>query len=181
MRGNGTLITVLLVLCVMPAVEAVALPDAVVVRIAAEATDIEAGQHVPIEVTLANQGTAVLPPVLVVLLIDDRPHAEWKLAEALSPGERAERTLTWTAERGSHIILAQVDPLNDVREADERNNSAFLSLGVAEEPEPSPWPALLVGLASLLLGVLLGLLVRRKHHRGPAPSRFQRPPKTAVK
>jgi hypothetical protein len=77
--------------------------------------------------------------------------------------------------RGSHIILAQVDPLNDVAESDETNNAAFLSLGAAEEPEPSPWPALLVGFASLVVGLVLGLRVQSRRRRQPSPSRFQRP------
>lgn len=181
MHGNRAIVALLLLLSVTPAAEVMAAPDAVVAQIAAEATDIEAGQLVPVQVTLANSGSSSLPPVLVVLLIDDQPHAEWKLPAALGPGERVEWPLTWKAERGSHILMAQVDPLNDVAEADERNNSAFLSLGVADQPEPSPWPALLIGLVSLLLGILLGFLVGRRWLRGPPPARFERPRKTTTK
>lgn len=181
MHGNRAILALLLLVAMTPAAKVAAAPDAVVARIAAEAADIEAGQNVPIQVTLANSGNSSLPPVLVVFLIDDQPHAEWQLPASLGPGESAEWPLTWKAQRGPHILMAQVDPLNDVPEADERNNSAFLSLGVADPPEPSPWPALLIGLMSLLLGILLGFLVRRRRLRGPPPTRFERPHETATK
>ncbi|MBN1458596.1 MAG: hypothetical protein JXA57_03610 [Armatimonadetes bacterium] len=181
MHENSAVLVLLVLLFVIPTAECAASPDAVVAQIATEATDIEAGQEVSIRVTLANQGSSSLPPVLVVLLIDDEPHADWKPPATLDPGERVEWPFTWKAERGAHILMAQVDPLNDVVEADERNNSAFLSLGVADEPEPSPWPALIVGLMSLLLGVLLGFFIRRRRLRGPPPARFERPRETVVK
>jgi len=177
MHVYSALIALLLLVLVTTAAESAALPDAVVSRIAAEAVDIQAGQDVTIEVTVANQGSSSLPPVLVVWLVDDQPLSEWKLPAALGPGEQVEWTHIWKAERGSHILLAQVDPLNDVAEADERNNSAFLSLGVADQPETSPWPALLVGFVSLLLGVLLGFFLRRRRVRPLSTARFERPTK----
>ncbi len=83
-------------------------------------------------------------------------------------------SVQWLAVRGSHVMLATVDPLNDVAELNEGNNSAFISLGVGEEPEPSPWPAALVGLAAFLLGGGATFLVQRLRPR--ARSRRAGPP-----
>ena len=138
-----------------------ALPDAAVTGIDLEGQDFRNGDLLHMAVRVSNQGSSPLPPVLVVLAIDDEHHAEWRTPSALAPGAGAEWELTWTAVRGSHIVVATVDPLNDVVESNEANNSGFISLGVAEEREPSPWPAALAGLAAFLLGAMAAFAVQR--------------------
>ena len=140
---------------------AFALPDAAVTGIDLEGRDFHGGDMLHMTVRVSNQGSSPLPPVPVVLAIDDEHQAEWRTPSALAPGAGAEWKLTWTAVRGSHVVVATVDPLNDVVESDEGNNSGFISLGVAEEPEPSPWPAALAGFAAFLLAAIAAFGVQR--------------------
>ena len=140
---------------------AFALPDAAVTGIDLEGRDFRGGDVLHMTVRVSNQGSSPLPPVPVVLAVDDEHHAEWKTPSSLAPGAGAEWELTWTAARGSHVVVATVDPLNDVVESNEANNSGFISLGVAEEPEPSPWPAALAGLAAFLLAAIAAFAVQR--------------------
>jgi len=131
-----------------------ALPDAAVTGIELEGRDLRAGDRLHMRVRVSNQGSSPLPPVPIVLAVDDEQYAEWRLPAALSPGASAAWELTWTAVRGSHVVLAAVDPLNDVVESNEANNSGFISLGVGMEPEPSPWPAALAGFAAFLVAAI---------------------------
>jgi hypothetical protein len=108
MKSRSATIGMLVFLVVTGAAEALALPDAVLRGLAAGGADLEGGERVPIAVTLANQGNSPLASVPVVLRIDDSPLAEWQPPQTLAPGESAEWVFTWTAVRGSHIILAQV-------------------------------------------------------------------------
>jgi hypothetical protein len=158
---------------VLPA-RASALPDATVTQMRAEGRDYRGGDVVPLEITVTNRGDGALPPVPVVLTVDDEPYAEWRLPAAVSPGESTVWSVSWRAARGSHVILATVDPLNDVAELSETNNSGFISLGVEEQPEASPWPAALVGFASFLFGAGLALVIQRV--RRGRPSRRRAPP-----
>ena len=144
-----------------------ALPDAAIARIAIEGADLSDGDRVPIAVELANRGDSPVSPAPVVLSIDDEPYAEWKPPAQIPPGESAVWSLVWIATRGSHLVVAVADPLDDVSESDERNNSAFVNVGVEEAGEPSPWPVVLVGGAGLLVGLGAAALVRRV--RPPSP------------
>jgi hypothetical protein len=121
----------------------------------------------------------------VVLSIDDEPYAEWKPSASVAPNTSTVWSLTWTAPRGSHLVVAVADPLNDVTESDEANNSAFVNVGVEDAAEPSPWPVALAGLAALLVGFGAALVVNRlrpppksgeryairRQRRGPSPPR----------
>ncbi len=155
-------------------VRAFALPDATVTQMRAEGRDYRGGDVVPLEITVANRGDSALAPVPVVLTVDDEPYAEWRIPAMVAPGESIVWSMNWRAARGSHVMLATVDPLNDVAELNEANNSGFISLGVEEEAEPSPWPAALVGFASFLFGVGLALAIQRV--RLGRPSRRRVPP-----
>lgn len=145
-----------------------ALPDAAVLGIEVEGSDFRGGDRVPMEVQLVNRGDAVLPPVPVALTVNDEPYAEWKLPAPLEPNETATWSLHWAAVRGSHLIVATVDPLNDVREANEGNNSAFINVGAGKEPEPSPFPVILVGLTAFAAGAAAAGLFQRMRRRGAA-------------
>ena len=140
---------------------ALALPDAHLLRMTAKGSDFRGGDRVPMTVEVRSAGDVPLPPVPVTLTVDDRPYAEWKLPSDLAPNQTASWTLTWTATRGSHLIVATVDPLNDVSESDETNNSTFINLGAGEAPEPFPWPPVIAGLLSFLVSAGAAVLLRR--------------------
>jgi hypothetical protein len=154
---------------------AAALPDAVIAGIDITARDIRAGDSVPVAVRVVNRGDTALPPVPVSLSIDDEPYAQWRLPAPLAPGASATWQLTWTAARGSPVIVATADPFNDVVESNEANNSGFLSLGVAGEPEPSPWPVALAGLGAFIFGSAIAFGFQR-WRRALRPTRYARRP-----
>lgn len=145
------------------------LPDAAIARITLAGEDLRDGDRVPVSVELANRGDSPLPSAPVVLTIDHEPYAEWRPPAQLSPGNTAVWSLVWTAARGSHLVVAAADPLNDVVESDEGNNSMFINVGVAEAREPSAWPALLVGGAGLLFGFAAAALLRKRRPASPPP------------
>jgi hypothetical protein len=142
-------------------VPAMGLPDAAIARIAIEGANLRDGDRVPITVELANRGDSSLDSAPVVLSIDDEPYAEWKPPAQIPPGKSAVWSLVWIAARGSHLVVAAADPLDDVGESDETNNSGFVNVGVEEARAPSPWPVVLVGGAGLLVGLGAAALVRR--------------------
>ncbi len=167
---NAYVATVLAVLfAIAPCTCVFALPDATIVYVTAEGRDLRGGDKVPLRVMIANRGDSPLPPIPVVLSIGEEPYSEWLLPAALAPGDSVIWPLEWSATRGSHLILAAADPLNDVAESNEANNSGFISIGVAEEPEPSPWPAALAGLAAFLFGTLAAFVGQRLRSK-PRPS-----------
>jgi hypothetical protein len=73
----------------------------------------------------------------------------------------------WIARRGSHLIAATADPLADVAEADETNNSGSVTVAVESAPLPSPWPAVFAGGAGLLVGLAAAALARRLRPSSP--------------
>lgn len=138
-----------------------ALPDAVVIGIDAAGQDFREGDVLKMTVRVKNQGSSPLAPVPVAAAIGDEHRAEWVTPGTLDPGAVVEWEFAWTSVRGSYVVVAAVDPLNDVAESDEANNSGFISLGVAEKPDPSPWPAALAGLGSFLAAAAAGIAIQR--------------------
>ncbi len=162
--------TVLAVLfAIAPSTCVFALPDATITYVTAEGRDLRGGDKVPLRVMIANRGDSALPRIPVVLAVDEHAYSEWVLPSALAPGDSVIWPLEWSATRGSHLILATADPLNDVPESNEANNSGFISIGVGEEPEPSPWPAALAGLGAFLFGALAAFVAQRLRLK-PRPS-----------
>jgi hypothetical protein len=157
-------------------VPAMGLPDAAIARIAIEGANLRDGDRVPITVELANRGDSSLDPAPVVLSIDDEPCAEWKPPAQIPPGKSAVWSLVWVAARGSHLVVAVADPLDDVGESDETNNSGFVNVGVEEARAPSPWPVVLVGGTGLLVGLGAAALVRRLRPPSPGGARYARRP-----
>jgi len=140
---------------------AVALPDAQVVRVGAEGSNLCAGDRVPLSIEIRNVGDEPLPPVPVTVTVNDKRYAEWRLPEALRPQEAATWSLAWRAAAGSHLVVATVDPLNEVVEANEGNNSGFVNLGAAEPGTVFPRLAFTVGVVSFLIAAGGGVVLRR--------------------
>ncbi len=90
-----------------------------------------------------------------------QPYAEWKLPAELQPEETAAWSLVWHATRGAHLLTATIDPLNEVVESSEANNSAFINLGVAEARDPFPWGAIAAGLGAFFAGAAAAVFLRR--------------------
>jgi len=168
-------------LTLLSRVPALALPDAQLLRISAEGADFRQGDRVPLRIEVRNTGDTPLPPLPVTLTVDYEPYAEWKTPPDLPPGHTATWSLTWYATRGSFILQASVDPLNELRESDETNNTTFINIGAAEAPEPSPWPAIIAGLLSFAAAVafafLLSSFVTARLRIRKKPSRFARGPR----
>jgi len=179
-RSTVSLVCALIV-CLVSSIPAFALPDARLLRIAAEGDDFREGDRVPLHIEVLNAGDAPLPSLPVVLAVDYETYAEWKTPADLAPGDTATWTLTWHATRGIFPFHAVVDPLNELVESDESNNTTFITIGAEQAPEPSPWVAVLAGILSFALAVGAAFLFTRAiliARRGAKrPSRFApRPP-----
>ena len=91
--------------------------------------------------TQVQEGTASPGAELdAVEALHCKPHeVEWlfdhlELLESLEPGQRVVITTTWTAASpGPHTLIAEIDPLDSVRETDEANNKGERLLIVKEE------------------------------------------------
>ena len=91
--------------------------------------------------TQVQEGTASPGAELdAVEALHCKPHeVEWlfddlELLESLEPGQRVVITTTWTAASpGPHTLIAEIDPLDSVRESDEANNKGERLLIVKEE------------------------------------------------
>jgi len=174
MPKSAAILLALFAAAIFISVPALALPDAQILPIKAEGSDFRGGDRVPIEIRVRGGGGESLPSLPVSLTVDDEPYAEWKTPADLPRDEIATFSVTWTATRGSHLFVATVDPLNDLTEADETNNSTFINIGAAEPSEPFPWPPAVVGVISFIIGIALALLFRRllrarPPRRRPAP------------
>jgi len=150
-----------LALAFLSATPASALPDAQLLRISARGADFRGGARVRLELEIRPSGDAPLPSVPVTLTIDDEPYAEWKTPAGLPPQQTATWSLVWHARRGSFLFVAFVDPLNEVTEPDEVNNSVFINIGAGAAPEPSPWAAILAGLCAFVFAVVASFLFKR--------------------
>jgi len=144
--------------------------------------NFQAGQQVPIKVKIRNEGELPLPPVAVNLTVDGISYADWMLPHELGPGDSIVWSPPYTGVRGMHLLVATVDPLNDVPEAERSRSSSFLNLPVGEARSLlSSW-ALLGGFASFLVGAAAGILLRRpqpvRRTAGPRrpKGRARRPP-----
>jgi len=139
---------------------AAARPDATVLGLSSEDTNLRPGAEVSLAVQVGNAGTEALASVPVTLSVDGVPRAEWHSPPELQAGETATWKVAWTAASGEHVVTATIDPLNDVREPDETNNAGSLTLVVAP-PASFPWAALGLGAIGLALGFWGGMFLRR--------------------
>jgi len=162
------------------ATAAEALPDAEVVRISLRGRDLHAGDRVGMTVDVKNDGDAPLARVPVVLTADGVAYSEWALPRELAPGEQITWKTVFSGDRGMHLIVATVDPLDEVRESSKTNNSAFINVGVGDRRPPFPWVELVFGVLFFALGLGAGGLLRRpdsvRHRRRarPAPGRSRK-------
>ena len=136
------------------------LPDAAV-TFTARGSDLRAGDKIRLAIVVRNDGAAPMPPVPVALTADGRRYAEWMLPKELPPGGSAEWRTTFVGVRGMHLLSVAVDPFDDVVEASKSNNTASLSIGLADARAPFPWLALLFGALFFVLGMGAGGLLRR--------------------
>jgi subtilase family serine protease len=166
-RENTLILLALLIVSPLGQTRALALPDAQALRIAVKGGSFYAGDRVPLTIEIRNVGDAALAPIPVTLTVDDEPYAEWKLPADLAPGQTVSWSLTWNATRGSHLLVAAADPLNDIIEADEANNFAFVNIGAGQREQAFPWSAVALGTASFLIAALAAFLVRRRSFLAP--------------
>jgi hypothetical protein len=148
-----------------------ALPDAQLARISVEGRNFHDGDSVPLTVEIRNGGDEPLPTASVILTLDEKRYAEWQPPDTLAPDQSVAWQLTWTAERGGHVFVATVDPLNDVIESDESNNSAFISVGAGGKRRIIPLSVTLVATLAFIVGAIAGFYFRGD--RGPRARRSE--------
>lgn len=151
------------------------LPDAHVGQIVVEGRGFAAGDDVPLEVEIRNQGQAPLPRTLVNLTADGAPYAEWTTPRELAPGESVTWKATYRGGRGMHLLVVTADPLNDIVESDQSNNSVFVNLGLEERGLQVTSASILAGLAAFLIGLAGGMWLRRPVREARAAGSQRRP------
>jgi len=163
-----------------------ALPDAQLLRIMLRGKNLHAGDRARVRIEVKNAGDAPLPRVPVVLMVDGNRYDEWMLPKELPPGEQTTWDTTFSGARGMHLLMATVDPLDDVPEARKTNNSAFINVGVADKSPSFQWVGLAFGVLFFLLGVAAGALLSRpqqvgRRRGGTRPRGRTGPPPTGVR
>lgn len=169
MRDCCTLFAAVVLSAALP-LRALALPDAQLTRISLEGRNFHDGDSVPLTVEIRNGGDEPLPAASVILTLDEKRYAEWQPPDTLAPDQSAAWELTWTAKRGGHVFVATVDPLNDVIESDETNNSAFISVGAGGKRRIIPLSVTLVATLAFVVGAIAGF-----YFRGDRGARARRP------
>ena len=119
-------ISIFLILVLAPIGEGAFQPDLTVTELRVLPPYPEPGDRVEIVFAVSNIGRgAVTQSFDIRLKLDGMTIFRW-----MRPGEVKEYGVEWQAIAGQHQVLVEIDRLNRVREANERNNTASLSLDV---------------------------------------------------
>ncbi|MBI4188195.1 MAG: hypothetical protein HY529_03200 [Chloroflexi bacterium] len=91
-------------------------------------------------VTVKNQGSVKASSFQIINYIDGVNVAAVPV-ESLDSGAADNKTFTWVAQAGSHVIKAVVDPQEEVIESNEQNNEKSATFLVTRRNVSSPSPA----------------------------------------
>jgi subtilase family serine protease len=97
-------------------------PDLVVADVTWSPPNPSIEDTVTFSVRVKNQGSASAGQFRVAYYIDDS-YLSSVLVSTLNAGDSVEKTFTWTAQPGSHLIKAVADSNNEITEIDEANNT----------------------------------------------------------
>jgi hypothetical protein len=136
MGKRARVVAIALLLCLV-SVAGYALPDLVVDKITIEPLHPQAGEHVFIEVTVANNGDdEVEMPFFVHFFMDGREIAIQSIVGGISSRGSKRVAIEWLALAGLHTLSVEVDPpMSRIDESNDSNNHAVRNLTVALNPE----------------------------------------------
>ena len=111
---------------------ALATPDLIVADLSLSPGQPQAGERVTITATIKNAGTSDADRSFTVLLsIDGEEIETTSVPLGIDRGRSKSITFEWSAEVGTHTIVAEVDrPFDRIDESDETNNALVASLVV---------------------------------------------------
>jgi len=122
MRRSGLFLLLMGFVAISTAFPQAARPDLVVEGVRLDPAKPEPGDPVQIIATIANLGRGdVVQSFDVRFKVDDLTIARRRVMR-LRAGRRVELQAEWEAVEGEHRIVVEVDQLNNIPEADERNN-----------------------------------------------------------
>jgi curli biogenesis system outer membrane secretion channel CsgG len=136
MGKRARVVAIALLLCLV-SVAGFALPDLVMDKITIEPLHPHAGEHVFIEVTVANNGgDDVEKPFFVHFFMDGREIAIQSIVGGISSGRSKRVAIEWLALAGLHSLSVEVDPpISRIDESNDSNNHGERNLTVALNPE----------------------------------------------
>ena len=102
-------------------------PDLIVETITWSPEEPSENDTVTFTVTIKNQGSGRTDPSRVYFYIDGSSRGYQEVQE-INPGAAVTKTLTWTAQTGSHDIKAVADLNNEIIESDETNNEKSVNI-----------------------------------------------------
>jgi len=101
-------------------------PDLIIQDLTWSPPDAAAGETVTFTFTIKNQGKGIADKSYFTCYVDDT-YLYANSVNAMNPGATDNRTFTWVAEEGPHIIKVIADSDEDVVESDEDNNEKTVS------------------------------------------------------
>ncbi len=106
------------------------LPDLVVTGIEWEPQVLSVGDDVRIDVTVENQGAFAVGQSTILFRVEGEPPSSAAVG-GLGPGETFIASFNWRATAASESLLAVIDPVGELEEADETNNETTVDFAGA--------------------------------------------------
>ena len=107
------------------------LPDLVIKAIVITPEEPEAEEVISITAVIENQGRErVVLPFNVSFQIGEEFLGTVQVLDRLGPRETTEVSRLWTAVEGEHPLIVRVDPFDNIKESNERNNRRQLTVVV---------------------------------------------------
>lgn len=129
-------------------------------------SELEEGKIITITATVGNSGDIACENLKVQLVVDGKPVEEKEVVN-IEPGKKAIVTFTWRVSSGGHHkIEVKVDPDNEFKENNEKDNNKAISVNAASSNFFTPGfdiaPAISAMILSLILIFIYAVRRRRK-------------------
>lgn len=144
-------------------------------------TTIRSGSNLQLQGRAQNVGMGPSSKFLLRTIEDGIALGDDQTLGPAMPGQSADFQVAWQATPGRHVINLILDPLDQVRESNEGNNTATITIDVPQVPQFPTWAMILIPIMAVLLGFGVGLAVYFRSRppqpkRAPIPSIPSAPP-----
>ncbi|MEW5759422.1 MAG: CARDB domain-containing protein [Candidatus Thermoplasmatota archaeon] len=144
------------------------IPDLTPIELKLSQTKIYNGDRIKISVNVYNRGTEKAKNVDVKFYVDKEIIGNFTINELLSNKTKKLET-SWTAKKGNHTIVVNVDPNDLVTESDDYNNQVSKDISVLSESRKVvgidllfPIILAIVIICAVVVGIVAFLLIKKK-------------------